>query len=212
MAINVAITDDHPLAIAGLRDILNKIPNIRVTEAYHNGETLLNGLQETVPDVLLLDLKLPDYEGIALMEIIRKQYPALKVIAITSHDAPIYVKLMIQAGCNGYLLKNTDIDHLKLAIQDVYYGKTYIDPLLKDEYKHKAVLAGGNSKDKPILTRRESDVLQLIVEEYTNKEIADKLFLSLRTVEKHRFTLLNKFGAKNTAGLVKHALELGFIK
>lgn len=210
MAINVVITDDHPLAVAGLSDIVNKMPNIRVTGCYHNGDSLLKGLQQNLPDVLLLDLKLPDYEGVELMEIIRKQYPALRVIAITSYDAPIYVKLMMQAGCNGYLLKNTDISNLTHAIQEVYYGKTFIDPLLKEGQKPGPLT--GKNIGKPVLTRREADVLQLIAEEYTNKEIADKLYLSLRTIEKHRFTLLNKFGAKNTAGLVKHAIELGLIK
>jgi DNA-binding NarL/FixJ family response regulator len=213
MPIKIAITDDHPLAISGLQNMLSSDSRIMVCGAYECGKALLDGLRKQQPDVLLLDVELPDYKGYDLAAIISRDYPSIRILAITSYDAPILVKRMIKHGCHGYILKNTRVKTLLLAIQQVYEGNEYIEPALKEQmihplYKYKS--ASSNFK-VPTLSQREKEILKLIVEEHTNQEIAAKLFLSLRTVENHRFSLLQKLDVKNSIGLVRVAIQLGMV-
>ena len=213
MPITVAITDDHPLAIAGLRNMLASSNHIVVKNTYNNGAELLSGLEVEQPNVLLLDVLLPDIKGPELATIIHGKYPAIRILAITSLDAPIHVKAMLRNGCMGYLLKNTDIQTLVHAIEEVNNGKEYIEPSIKEQMLQNMLhFRKQTSIKKPSLTRRETEILHLIIEEYTNQQIADKLFLSLRTIENHRFSLFQKLDVKNTVGLVKMAIQLGLIE
>lgn len=211
MAIIVNIVDDHPLAITGLRNMLLACEHIKVTQCYATGTALLAGLQKAQPDVLLLDMLLPDINGEELAAIISKDYPSIKILVITSLDATIHIKTMLRNGCKGYLLKNTEVDTLIQAIEQVHEGMEYIEPSLKEQMLHNLLHYRKKNKKTPILTRREIEILKLITEEFTNQQIADKLSLSMRTIEKHRFSLLQKLDSKNTAGLVKTAIELGLI-
>ncbi len=213
MPIKVAITDDHPLAIGGIENMLREYGNIHIAGTYTSGSALLKGINEQQPDVLLLDILMPDQSGQELAEIISKTYPGIRILALTSLDAPYYVRGMMRRGCSGYLLKNTDQETLIKAIEEVYQGKEFIEPSLKEQIMHNT-LKGKRSHPAPpipVLTQREKEILQLIVEEFTSQEIADKLFLSLRTVEGHRLNLLQKLDAKNTVGLVKTALQTGLV-
>lgn len=212
MPITVAIVDDHPLATTGLRNMLETSKHLQVIQCFHSGQAALDGLQEIQPDVLLLDIQLPDIKGDELAGRLTRQWPSMKIIAITSLDAPTYIKAMMRNGCKGYLLKNTDVDTLILAIETVMEGREFLEPSLKEQMVQNILQYRKTDRKAPTLTRRENEVLQLIVAENTNQEIAEKLFLSLRTVEKHRFSLLHKLNAKNTAGLVKTAIEFGYIK
>lgn len=212
MPIKVAIVDDHPLAISGLRNMLADNKKIVVSDTYENGATLLEGIEKKQPDVLLLDIHLPDYRGQDLAAIISKKYPSVKILVITSLDAPTHVKTMMRNGCSGYVLKNTRVKALVHAIEEVYKGETYIEPALKEQMMQNVLQFKKNTKIKvPNLTQREKEILKLIVEEYTNQEIADKLFLSMRTVENHRFSLLQKLDVKNSIGLVRMAIQMGLI-
>ena len=202
--INVAITDDQSIIINGLQKILSDKPGIKITGTYINGDDLLEGLKNEQPDVLLLDIQMPGKTGIELAGIITKKYPSVKIIALTNFDMPVQIKKMLQQGCQGYLLKDVNPDIIVAAIKKVYDGDMYI----QEEIQVKLV-KGLTEPAVAVITRREKEILQLIVEEYTNKEIADKLFLSLRTVENHRNHLLQKFKVKNTAGLVKIAIQEG---
>jgi DNA-binding NarL/FixJ family response regulator len=213
MPIRIAITDDHPLAISGLQNMLSSDSNIMVCGAYECGQALLDGLRKQLPDVLLLDVELPDYKGYDLAAIVSRDYPSVRILAITSYDAPILVKRMIKHGCHGYILKNTRVKTLLYAIAQVHEGNEYIEPALKEQMMHplhKYKAASSNLK-VPTLSQREKEILKLIVEEYTNQEIATKLFLSLRTVENHRFSLLQKLDVKNSIGLVRVAIQLGMV-
>jgi len=210
MPIRVAIIDDHPLAIAGLQNMLSSCEAITVSSTYSSGAALLKGFEQEQPDVLLLDVLLQDMKGQELAGIIRARYPIVRMLAITSLDAPIHVKSMMRNGCNGYLLKNTDVKNLICAITEVYEGKEYIEPSLKEQMLQNMLhFKRGNKTGNPTLSRREKEILQLIIEENTNQQIADKLFLSLRTIENHRFSLLQKMEVKNTVGLIKMAIQLG---
>ncbi len=212
MMINVAIVDDHPLAISGLKNMLSEAPNIIVSQTYEDGQSCLDGLKIHQPDVLLLDVQLPDFKGQDLSEIISKTYPEIKILAITSLDAPIFVKSMMKHGCKGYILKNTRLKTLVHAIEQLYEGGIYIEPTLKEQMMQNMLhIKKSATTRKPTLTLREREILKLIVEENTNQEIADKLFISLRTVENHRFSLLQKLDVKNAIGLVKVAIQLGLV-
>lgn len=213
MSIKVAIVDDHPLAVNGLKNMLETNAGISVSETYTSGTLLLEGLEKRQPDVLLLDLLLQDYKGKELATIVHQRYPCIKILVITSLDAPTHIKSLMRIGCSGYILKNTDVKQLVQAINDVYKGEVYIQQELKEQMLNN-MLQFKNSVSKakaPNLTVREKEVLKLIVEENTNQEIAQALSLSLRTVENHRFSIMQKLDAKNSVGLVRAAIELGLI-
>ncbi len=214
MAIRIMITDDHPLAISGLQNIIRFYPHIEIMGAYTSGAGLLEALRHEQPDVLLLDIILPDINGKELAATITQQYPGIRILALTSLDAPSHVEGMMRRGCAGYLLKNTDQHTLVNAIETVHRGGEFMDPFLKEQLLNSMLKMKKNTEivAAPVLTQREKDILQLIVAEYTSQEIAEKLFISLRTVENHRFNLLQKLDAKNTVGLVKVAIRMGLVE
>ena len=205
--INVAIVDDQVIILNGLQKILAEAEHIRVSALYNSGTELLEGLEAAQPDVLLLDIQMPDKSGIELAGIISKKYPAVKMIALTNVDVLTQMKQMLQKGCLGYLLKDVSPQILINAIETVHGGEQFLNETLK-----KQLLSSLSGQDnKQIITRREKEILKLILEENTNQDIAHKLFLSLRTVENHRNNLLQKLNVKNTAGLVKIALQEGLV-
>jgi len=212
--ITIDIVDDHKMVVGGLRDMLKSLPGIAVGSTYEHGSALLKGLQKRQPDILLLDIQMPDVRGDELAALISRSYPVIKIIAITGYNTTDYARLMLDAGVSGYLLKNTDEYKLKLAIEVVYKGGKYIEPSIQDKLNND--LYGPSSFTpfgvKPALTRREKDILQLILEEMTSHEMAEKLGLSLRTIENHRVSLMQKLDAKNMAGIVKRAYQLGLVK
>lgn len=212
MSIKVVITDDHPLAVSGIKTLLNDFKHIEVINTYYSGKALLDGILHQQPDILILDILLPDMSGRELTPLIVKQYPKTRIIAITSLDAPAIVQSMMQSGCSGYLLKGADQQTLLKAIEAVYRGEEYIEPALKEHVMHYMFKNAKHNADVLKLTPREKEILQLIVAEYTTQEIADKLFISFRTIETHRYSLLQKLGAKNIVGLVKIAIKLGLVE
>ena len=212
MPIRVAIVDDHPLALSGLKSMLSAYKQITVAATYGSGNTLLEGLKKVQPDVLLLDVLLPDVSGKELAPIIIEKYPQMRMIALTSLDSPAVVKSMMQRGCLGYLLKDTTEETLVTAIEQVYRGLEFIEPSLK-EYMFQNMLRYRKAGQQvmPELTAREKEVLRLIATELTTQEIADKLFISFRTAENHRYSILQKLDVKNTAGLIKLAMQMGLL-
>jgi two-component system secretion response regulator SsrB len=209
MNIRIAIADDHPMIIGGLQRILAQFPNMSLTGTYANGKELLEGLQTIVPDVLLLDIQLPDKTGDELAPIILKKYPELKIIALTNFDSSLYIHNMFRCGVHGYLLKTSDEQELIRAIETVNSGGTFLEPELKtkmqqlEEKERKAVSL------KSSLTNREKEILQYIVDGHTCAQTAEKLFLSVATVENYRIRILLKLGVNNAAALTKKALLLG---
>lgn len=210
MSIKVIITDDHPLAIAGLKNMLQAFSHIHVIAAYTSAEALLEGLQTEQPDVLLLDILMPDKKGTEVTDIISQHYPAIKMLAVTSLDAPVYIKHMMRNGCKGYLLKSVEQDTLAQAIEALHRGEEFIQPQLKEQMLQNMLhFKKQQPGDIPSLTRREKEILELIVKEYSNQQIADQLYISLRTVENHRFNLQQKLEVKNAIGLIKIAIQMG---
>ncbi|MDF2380789.1 response regulator transcription factor [Nostoc ellipsosporum NOK] len=205
--INIAIVDDQIIILQGLQKIMADAPHITVQDVYSNGDALLEGLAIRQPDVLLLDIQMPGKSGFELSEIIARKYPKVKMIALTNVDVLIQVRQMLQKGCRGYLLKDVSPEVLIKAIETVHEGEIF----LQENFKSQLLNSLAGQPGRQMITRREKDILKLIVEEHTNQEIAGKLFLSLRTVENHRNNLLQKLNVKNTAGLVKLAIREGLV-
>lgn len=207
--IQVAITDDHPIVINGLKRVLGDFPHIEVTDVYNTGNALLQGLIIQQPDVLLLDMHLPDMEGTELARAITKKYPRVRILVLSSSDIMIQVKKMLQLGCMGYLLKDSEDTTIVTAIETVYSGGQFLSPVLQQRIVEDMFKSRHNEKKQAMLTSREKEVLQLIIDEHTSQEIASMLFISPHTVENHRISIMQKLEVKNTAGLVKKALQLG---
>lgn len=208
--ITIGIIDDHSLIINGLLKMLQDEPAYQVLFTAQDGADLLQKLSEETPDVLLLDIELPDTNGIDLCKKLLTLYPELAVIALTNHDDVVYVRKMMRNGAMGYLLKGTEKESLLQAIKTVAAGEQYIDKQIEQQILQQSI-HGRKATAYVKLTNRELEILALIANEYSNQEIADKLFLSVRTVESHRHSLNQKLNIKTTAGLVKEAYLRGLI-
>ena len=212
--INILLVDDHQIVIDGLRGLLEGDPGIgNLYEACNGADTLRIAGEEAV-DLILLDIDLPDISGFDICQQLKSNASPPKIIALTMHGNAGYINKMIKTGVDGYLLKNTGRDELLLAIRTIMGGERYFSKEVTD-----ALISGMQQPKKPKtsdfiqkLTRREREILQLITEELTTDEIAEKLFISPTTVISHRKSLLRKLNAKNVAGLVKKAYEFGLLK
>ncbi|KAA5532241.1 response regulator transcription factor [Taibaiella lutea] len=213
--IKIAIADDHPMVISGLISLLSPYKHILITGTYSDGNALMNGLSNSNPDVLLLDILLPGVSGKDLVPLIAHQFPDIKILVLTSLDAPAMVTSMLRRGCKGYLLKGAGPKMLVDAIEAIYNGEEYIDPTLKEQLLQNVIKFKTDTQHQsiiPELTQREKEIIRLIAKEYTTKEISEQLFISYRTAENHRYNLIQKLDVKNTAGLVKVAIQLGLIE
>ncbi len=210
--IRIAIIDDHPLIVNGLQNMLRHNPDIEITGAYTNSKDLFDGLSKTTPDILLIDIQMPEKTGPELAKIIQQKYPAIRMIALTNLDNNFYVKTMLRNGVSGYVLKSSDQEVLLEAIRTVYDGNEYLEPGMKERVWEDMVKSRRQTNSTAPLTRREKEILTLIANEHTTQEIAAMLFLSANTVETHRLNLLSKLDVKNTAGLVKKAMQMGLVE
>jgi DNA-binding NarL/FixJ family response regulator len=201
------MADDHNIVLNGLQKIVAEEPDIVIAGMYTNGDTLLNDLIFNKPDILILDIQMPGKNGIELATIIRKKFPAIKIIVLSSVEVLAQVKKMLQLGCMGYLLKNIDAATFITAIRTVYANEQFIHEDLRKHLVNNLFTPAHFVK----VTRREKEILQMIAQEMTTQEIADKLFLSTHTIVNHRNNLLQKFNVKNTAGLMLKAMEEGLL-
>lgn len=209
--IKVAIADDHPLIISSIENVLKEKEYFVICGRYHTGEELVNGLKENVPEVLILDYHLPDDNGAKLAKYITHYYPQVRILAISGYDKPGLSTEMIECGCSGFLLKTSArSNNLLEAIHTVFDNKLYFDSNLKQKFAEN-VNKQYRQKNKPKLTIRETEILTLIVHEFSSQEIADKLHISKKTVHNHRASILMKTGAKNNFALMKIAMEMRLI-
>jgi DNA-binding NarL/FixJ family response regulator len=209
--IRLAIIDDHAVVLDGLKTMLNAFEKLEIVYTTQSGHQLFEHFQSDAPDVLLMDIQMPDINGIDLCRQITKQYPSVKVIAFTSFDDSNYVKQIFRSGAKGYLLKNSDKQTILKAIETVMQDEEYINDAIKKILLQESITGHRRSIFEVPLTKREKEVLKLIADGLSSQEIADKLFISLRTVETHRLNLNQKLDVKNTAGLVKEAIKRGLI-
>lgn len=208
--IKIAIADDHQLFREGLRFILGGNKKFDVLFEAENGQDLLEKTEINKPDVVLMDLKMPVMDGIEATEKLKSRYPEIKVIVLTMHNEENIILYLLDLGANGYLLKNSPSQEVITAIEQVvkkdYYFTEYITSVMIKGIR-KQVKPTTLASDDYQLTKRELEVLQLICDEHTTTEIAKILFISDRTVESHRKSLMEKLDAKNTAGLVIKAIK-----
>jgi DNA-binding NarL/FixJ family response regulator len=210
--IRVSLVDDHPAILNGLRMILAAYPRINVQGAYTDGDQLLAGLEKDRPGIIIMDIQLPGIDGIGLCKKVTTAHPQLKVIVFTNCNDKHYVKNMFQYGASGYLLKTADSTIIMAAIEAVMAGEQYVHAELKEQMFQQIITNKKPDRFAPSLTKREKEIMVLIVQGLSSQEIADKLFLSVRTVENHRFNLIQKLDVKNTAALVKKAFEMGLVE
>jgi DNA-binding NarL/FixJ family response regulator len=214
MPIKVAVTDDHPMVLSGLQHALASSEDVVLTGAYTTGSSLLEALPVQRPDVLLLDLQMPDMPGRTIAQIILKQYRDIKILILSSLEDIHYIQEMMELGCSGYLLKsNTDHNLLLQAIQKAYYGEIFMEAALS-----KQLLTGilknrkKSEKTMALITQKEKEILAYIVDGLSSSRIAEQLGISARTVETHRYSLMQKLDVKNAPELVKKAMELHLLK
>lgn len=193
--INVYLTDDHTLLAEGLTTALAQSEDIRITRTFSTLHDCSAALATEQPDILLMDISMPDGDGVAFCHELVQEYPALHIIALTMHDEYSLVKRVLDTGIAGYVLKNVTTDELAEAIRRVHDGKKYICAEIASLMRKRATT-------EVTLTERETEILKLLAEGYNSRRIAEILFISEKTVKWHRKNLLNKLGASNTSELI----------
>ena len=205
MATSVFIVDDHYMVIEGIRSLLQNEKSIEWSGHATNAASCLAFLQQHRPDVILMDINLPDKSGIDLCREVKEKYPSVFIVGLSTFNQQSFIEKMMDSGSSGYVLKNATKEELMEAIAQVAKGKMYLSDEASQTLRKKTEHTG------IVLTRREKEVLGLIAEGMTNNEIGDKLFISTTTVDTHRKNLLAKLEAKNTASLVRIASQLQLI-
>jgi len=206
--INIIIVDDHAIFRDGLKSLLSQVSNFHILGEAKTGKDFLDILKNTNPDIILMDISMPEMDGIEATEKALLKYPNLKIIALSSYSDHIYYYKMIKAGVQGFVLKKSGTEELQEAISKVYNGENYFPQDILKDLIFKLGNTGIDSTSNSVsLSKRETEVLQLICQGFTNKEIADKLHISPKTVDNHRTNLLSKTNTKNSAHLVMFAIK-----
>lgn len=207
--IKIAIVDDHQLFRDGIYSLLSLNEHFAVILSANNGRSFFEQLaKDNLPDVILLDLTMPEMDGFEVLKRLRKDYKTIKTIALSMHDDGNYIMKCARSGAYGYLLKNTDPDELVAAINQVYAGKKYFNKAISDRMINIMAIEGSTTKK---LSARETEILNLIARGHTTKEIASQLYISTRTVETHRVNMMKKLSVKNVAELIKKASQLNIL-
>lgn len=211
--IRILLVDDHTVVTHGLRLLLQDVTDIAIIGEARNGQEALDILAKNGADIVLMDIEMPVMDGIKCTGLIQQLFPEAKVIAISIYTDYPHVQAMIKAGAKGYLLKNCGKQELEQCIRKIHGGGTFFSDDLTD-----TLLSGMQGKTikkdgqyLPSLSRREKEILRLILDEATTGEIAEKLFITVGTVETHRHNMMNKLGVRNTAGLVRMAITHGLV-
>lgn len=211
--IKILIADDHELMISGIKSTLSKITDFDFVGEAGNGYQVLEKLDSGLEvDVILMDINMPMCDGLDCTKKVKKKYPAIQILALSQYDEKRFVKLMVKNGASGYILKDAGIDILEKAIRKIHAGEKYFCDRLSARLLEQELKAENIRSLFPKLSERELEVLNLICQELSSQEIAGKLFISFHTVESHRANLMQKAGVKNTAGLVRWAVENDYIE
>lgn len=212
--VQLLLADDHQIVRDGIKALLDEEVGFSIIAEAKNGREVLEACNKYDLDLIIMDINMPEMNGIEATKQIKESFPDIKVLALTMMDEDQHIREMIEAGASGYILKSSDKIELVEAITSILDGQHYFS----DEATQSVMMdlvkgTDGNPKTDPAqLTKREKEVLELIVKEYTNQNIADELYISIRTVDAHRRNLLQKTGAQNTAGLVTYAVKHGLVE
>lgn len=208
--IRILLVDDHKIVLDGLEALLEDAEGFDCVATADNGQKALDLLRLFKVDVILMDIDMPVMNGIEATRQVKRSYPDVKIISLTQHNERGMMKQLMDCGSDGYLLKNIDRDELLLAIRKVHGGKRYFSEEVIANLSGKAAEVGSVSKDIE-LTDREIEILRLIAEGLSSKQIGEKLFISPRTVDTHRTNVMNKLDIHNVAGLIRFALKHGYV-
>jgi two-component system response regulator NreC len=209
----ILIADDHAVVRAGLRTLLATDPAIELVGEANGGYEALDLADKARPDILLLDLSMPDLDGISVTRQIRSRVPEARVLILTVHEEQALLREAIRAGASGYILKQAAEGELLSAIHVLMRGDMYVDPAMMRDLLHDTVERGPSStaQSAETLTPRETEILKYIVRGYTNRQIGEELSISVRTVEGHRANLSSKLGLQSRVEFVRYAREHGLI-
>lgn len=215
--IQVVLADDHTVVRKGLRALLAQSRNIQIIGEARNGEEVLRLVKRRKPHVAILDISMPKMSGLEATRILKQQYPDVKVLILTVHDNQEYIAQMMQAGADGYLLKDAEREELFLAVRTVangrrFFGTSVSQAILDGILRKKESVADTRTPESPPLSKREAEILQLIAQGLTSRAIAKRLFLSIGTINTHRNHLMKKLGIHDKAGLVHYAIKMGLVK
>lgn len=212
----ILIVDDHEVVRDGLKNILTSLDNITIAGEAGNGDEAVKMYSTLKPDLVIMDISMPGMNGIEATRIIKEKDPDARILILTMHDNQEYLNQIIRSGAKGFILKNTDKEELLEAVKTVSAGENFfskdISKLIIDNYIRTAKDTEKNDGYKEVpLTKREIEILKLIASGYSNQEIANILYISYNTVDTHRKNIMHKLTIKNTAGLVRYAIEKGLI-
>ena len=212
--LRVLVADDHAVLRDGLKALVNVQPDMTVVGEAHDGRTAHERAKELLPDVLLMDISMPELNGVQATELIRHECPAIKVLVLTAYKDKGYLDQLLKVGASGYVLKLSAADELIGAIRHVAAGGIYLDPQMTDRvtegYLRSRFLKGELRQRE--LTEREEEVLRLIAQGYSNKEICGQLGIAVKTVESHKAKLMQKLELKNRTEIVRYALRQGWLR
>jgi DNA-binding NarL/FixJ family response regulator len=208
----ILLADDHVLIRHGIKNIIGTNDQFLVVGEASNGKELMVFLQKAEVDMIILDISMPDIGGMEVTRLVKSKYPRVKILMLTMHKNKQYFYNAMAAGADGYLMKDDSDQELLIAIEKVLSGKSYVSPYMVDDFADDVITMYRTDKKSPLqgLTKREREVLQLVVQGYTSRKMADHLNLSRRTIDHHRSNLLRKFNRKNSIDLVNYAVRNGF--
>ncbi|MDP2336358.1 MAG: response regulator transcription factor [Bacteroidota bacterium] len=212
MSIRILIADDHQLFREGIVTLLSASPQIEIVDQAENGQEAIEKAKKLKPDIVIMDLSMPVINGVDATRILHKELPGIRVLALSMHCDKHYIKEALEAGVSGYLFKNCTYDQLIEAINTVYQGEKYLSAKITEvlirDYLSKEEEVHDNSEE---LSERESEILKLMAEGKSTREISDVLFISVKTVGTHKQHILEKLNLKSTADLIKYAIKKGIV-
>jgi len=213
--ITVLIADDHTILRRGLVSLLSLSENIEVVGEAGDGRSAVEMARRLEPDVVLMDLSMPVLNGLEATDQLKREAPGIKVLILSAHDNDDYVAQVVRSGANGYVLKNTSPDELSEAIRAVHSGQAFFSPSLSGRWGELSGAENGDAARESMkggtLTTREREILQLLAEGDTHQAIADRLFISIRTVDTHTNNIMKKLNLHDVAGLVTYAIKNGIV-
>lgn len=207
-SIKLLIVDDHRIVLDGLKSLFSQDPQFEILGAASSAEEALRLIETNTPDILLTDYRLPGLNGLELAMLVKQKYPSVKRVILSMHDEGLIVKQILKEGVDGYLLKSIQQSELKMALHQIMDGFPYVSP----EITRMMMSDMNHEQPDELLSERERQVLNLIAKECSNKQIAEKLFISERTVETHRKNIFRKTNTTSLVGLIKYAFANNMIK
>ena len=209
----IILADDHALMREGIRNLIDQADDLKVIAETGDGTELLNLLKRMTPDMVILDISMPGVRGIEAAREIHCLYPKVNILILSMHKRQEFLSMALEAGASGYVLKEDTGEELLHAIDQVRHGRTYLSAKLASLYSNDiiSICRGNHKQHADPLTHREREIIKLIAEGHTDRQVSEMLFISFRTVQRHRFNIREKLNLKSTADLVKYAIARGYV-